>query len=82
MPNYGFLLAMMIADYYNAAEEWGQAVYVNNKGPKGGLNITAVSLLGSDKPIEWEQEVNGIRITAPEEWPEAHHKIQKETTYS
>jgi alpha-L-fucosidase len=28
----------MIADYYNAAEEWGKEVYVNNKGPSAGMN--------------------------------------------
>jgi len=28
----------MIADYFNAAEQWGKDVYVNNKGPTGGIN--------------------------------------------
>ena len=28
----------MIADYYNAAEQWGKEVCVNNKGPANGMN--------------------------------------------
>lgn len=28
----------MIADYYNAAEQWGKDVYINNKGPADGMN--------------------------------------------
>ncbi len=31
-------LQRMIADYFNAAEDWGKPVFVNNKGPEGAHN--------------------------------------------
>ena len=52
----------MIADYCNAAEQWGKEVYVNNKGPAGGINWPeGVGCRGGDNmtldsisPVKWQ----------------------------
>jgi alpha-L-fucosidase len=41
-------------------------------GETNGRTLTAVSLLGSEKPLEWEQAENGVRITPPAQWPGSH----------
>jgi hypothetical protein len=53
--------------------EQSEEPFVIQIDPKDGLQtVTEVSLLGSDKPLQWKVVKNGIRVTPPKEWPGKH----------